>query len=506
MLKKIDNFLNQITMYRLILYYLTALWLVALVASYFGVLSFGPLALLFSTVILIVVSWLVNWLCAAFLKVQLNVESVYITAFILALIITPPQANHYSAIIPFLFWVAVWAAASKYIFNFNNKHIFNPTAVAVVITSITMNQSASWWIGTAWLLPFVLVGGLLVIRKVRKFDAVIGFWLAALTAMAALTAGNGLNTVWHGIVDSPLIFLAAVMLTEPLTMPPTRDGRIAYGVLVGWLFAPQVHFGSWYPTPEIALLIGNVFSFLISPKGRYVLFLKEKKEVGVGTYDFIFKQVKPLVFKPGQYLEWTLGHRQPDARGNRRYFTIASSPTEPDLRLGVKFYQNPSSFKQKLLSLNVGDQIVAGNLAGDFVLPDNCQKKLVFLAGGIGITPFRSMLKYLVDRGEKRDIIFMYSNRTQSEIVYGDVLAEAKENLKVKMVGALTDEAQVPADWPGHRGYIDAKLIASEVPDYLERYFYISGSHVMVSAFKETLIGLGVRRSRIKTDFFPGLA
>ena len=173
-------------------------------------------------------------------------------------------------------------------------------------------------------------------------------------------------------------------------------------------------------------------------------------------YDFIF--AKPhLKFEPGQYLEWTLGHERTDSRGNRRYFTIASSPTEPNLRLGVKFYDNPSSFKKKMLAMEPGDEIMAGQLAGDFILPRDPEKKLVFIAGGIGITPFRSMVKYLMDRGEKRLIALLYSNRTVSEIAYRDVFDEGARMIGLKTIYAITGAGETPPEGNGHKGHIDGE-------------------------------------------------
>ncbi len=506
MINSIDNFLNKITMYRLVLYYLIGLIVVAGILGFFGILPYSPVALLFSTFVLILVSWIINSLFAGILKVQTNSESVYITALILVLIITPPQAGAFMAALPFLFWAAVWSQASKYIFNIGNKHLFNPAALAVVITSFAINQSATWWIGTPAMFLFVLVGGLLMIRKVRRFDAVIAFTAAAIAVIFALSAssGNPFATVYKSIIYSPLVFLAAVMLTEPLTMPPTRDGRIAYGILVGWLFAPQTHFGSFYPTPELALIFGNIFTYIISPKGRHVLKLKETIEAGEDIYDFVFESDRKFNFTPGQYMEWTLGHDPADNRGNRRYFTIASSPTEKETILGVKFYDKSSSYKKALMAMKPGDEIVAGQLAGDFTMPKDPKEKLVFIAGGIGVTPFRSMLKYLTDKNEQRSITLMYSNRTAEEIVYQDVLHDAWKKLGLKIICTLTGTP--PQGWQGYTGYITPALVAKEVPDYKERTFYISGSHTMVTGFKKTLAQMGVPRTKIKTDFFPGLA
>jgi ferredoxin-NADP reductase len=198
-------------------------------------------------------------------------------------------------------------------------------------------------------------------------------------------------------------------------------------------------------------------------------------------------------------MEWTLGHSYPDNRGVRRYFTLASSPTERELRLGVKFYPSPSSFKRQLLEMKNENTIIASQLAGDFVLPKDKKKKLVFIAGGIGITPFRSMIKYLVDTKEKRDVALFYSNKTATDIVYEEVFNKAREELDIKTLYVITDPKS-----SGYTGPINSQMIISEVPDYKERYFYISGPHAMIIGFQETLNKLGVKKSHIKTDFFPG--
>ena len=141
-----------------------------------------------------------------------------------------------------------------------------------------------------------------------------------------------------------------------------------------------------------------------------------------------------------------------------------------------------------------GDKIMASQLAGEFVMPEDQNKKLVFIAGGIGVTPFRSMIKYLLDKGEKRSITFLYSNKTAADIVYKDIFDKAGTDLGIKTVYVNTDE----------KGMIDAKMIMEEVPDYKERVFYISGPHGMVISFENTLKNLGVKRGNIVTDFFPG--
>jgi ferredoxin-NADP reductase len=199
-----------------------------------------------------------------------------------------------------------------------------------------------------------------------------------------------------------------------------------------------------------------------------------------------------------------LGHEPTDQRGNRRCFTISSSPTEEDVRIGIKFYPNPSSFKKTLANMKAGNIIMASQLSGDFVMPKDKNKKLVFIAGGIGITPFRSMAKYLIDKNERRDIVLLYSNKKENEIAYRDIFDKAGE-FGMKSVYTITDSG-VREGWEGKIGFIDENMIKTEVPDFKDRIFYISGPHIMVTTFENVLKNMGVKRGQIKTDYFPGFA
>jgi glycine betaine catabolism B len=497
MIALIDRLLNKITMYRLVLYFLIILLAVAAIFGAVGVLPYSPIAIIFSTLILVIVAWATNGVFARLFRAQPNSESSYITALILALIITPALPSQGSQI-AFLVWAAIFAMASKYVLAINKKHIFNPAALAVALTAILFGQYASWWVGgNLPMLAFVLIGGLLITRKIQRFDLVITFTIAAIGSIVLTELSfSPLETAEKALIHTTLLFFAFIMLTEPATTPPTRALRMAYGALVGILFAPAIHIGGIYSTPELALVVGNIFSYVVSPKKKYTLMLNEKREVGTDTYDFAFTGAGSSNFKPGQYMEWTLGNVDFDSRGNRRYFTIASSPTESEVRLGVKFYDPSSNFKKMMLAMIPGQKIVAGQLAGDFTLPHDASKKLAFIAGGIGITPFRSMVKYLSDRGEQRDVVLLYSNRTAAEISYKDIFDEAAKTIVLKTVYQVTDTD----------GRIDGALIKKEIPDYRDRMFYISGTHAMVSAFQKTLHELGVPRAHIKIDFFPGFA
>jgi ferredoxin-NADP reductase/Na+-translocating ferredoxin:NAD+ oxidoreductase RnfD subunit len=501
----VDYALNRITMYRLALYYTAALLAIAFGLGFVKLVPPDPMALAFSTALIITVCWATNRLFALLRGVPANTESIYITALILALILPPVDATDPMGI-GGLMLASVVATSSKFVLAIGHKHIFNPVAIGVAASALVLDQPATWWVGgNLTLLPFVLIGGLLVVRKIQRFDMVGAYLLANLATTLVTTPSGALDeALTQSLLYSPLLFAGLAMLTEPLTAPHAKGSRIAYGAIVGALCSPNIHLGDFYLTPEIALLIGNVFAYAVGPKGRFRLTLVRIEQMTSGCYDFIFKSDRKIGFQAGQYLDWTLDVRNPDDRGNRRPFTIASAPTEDEVRLGVKFYSSPSAFKRSLAAMQPGDVIYGSQLAGSFTLPKDRNTKLAFIAGGIGVTPFRSMVQELIDRRDDRSIIMLYGNDNVNEIAYADVFHRAERELSIKTVYAVAEDASYESNM--HKGLIDAALIQREVPDYKERVFYISGPRAMVVRFRRVLKELGVARSRIKEDFFPGFA
>lgn len=503
LLKPIDNFLNRFTMYKVVMYGLLILVGITIVLSFAGVLFYSALQLVSSLLILLASCWISNFVFAKIVKAPTNEESYFITALILFFIYIP-LSN--ASDITTLIGAGVIAMATKYIFAFKNKHIFNPAAASAFIMGFIGNGDAIWWVGSGVLLPFVLILGLLIVRKIRRFRLFFSFLATSVVTIGIFQAFNGIS-VQQSIIETftswPIIFFGTIMLTEPLTTPPTKKLQMIYGAIVGVLFGSQFQFGPLYSTPELALIIGNVYAYIVSPKTKLFLIFKEKVQAAQNTYEYIFTTNHDFVFTPGQYLEWTLPHPKPDFRGNRRFFTIASSPTEKEIRLGVRVESASSSFKHKLNDMHPGEILVASQLTGDFTLPKDASKKLVFIAGGIGITPFRSMVKYLLDTKEKRSVVLFYANKTVDEIAYKDIFGRAQE-VGVKPVYILTDKEHIPANWLGKVGRIDEKMLMDEVPDYKERIFYLSGPISMVDAYKKLLGGLGVPHHHMVTDYFPG--
>ncbi len=499
---KIDQFLNNITMYRLLLYGLGLLVAIGAVFGFTDVLSISGFGLLGGALLLMATCYGTNRLLAHGFGAAPNKESSLITALILACLLAPPTT-------PARFLAAAAAGliamAAKYILAIHRKHIFNPAAVAALIASLLGIIPAVWWIGSPSMLPFTLIFGVLVLRKIHRFRLFFAFAITALLMMVLVGALHDLQISYilkTAILSWPLVFLGSIMLTEPATMPSTTYYQLLFGILVGTVYASQLHVGSIATTPQLALVIGNLFAYVVNPRRVFKLRLKAKVQQSPQIYDFVFEKPASLRYRAGQYLEWTLPHRHGDGRGNRRTFTIASSPTEPDLHLGIKFYEPASSFKRTLQAMTPGQTITAGQLSGDFTLPRSSSKELIFIAGGVGITPFRSMLKYLVDSGQKPKLTLYYLVANPEEVAYKDILQSATDH-GCKIVPILTNP-QTAGSWPGYIGGLSTQVLTRETPTYKDSLIYISGPNAMVQYYHHFLLTHGTLRSHLKTDYFPG--
>ncbi|HSX42779.1 MAG TPA: hypothetical protein VLF59_01700 [Candidatus Saccharimonadales bacterium] len=498
---RVDRFLNNSTMYRLMLYVLGVLSAVGIVFAFMGRLASSPTELIVSLGLLIASAYSVDRVLARLFAIPTNMESSLISALILFLIIHPADSVVGGLALVLAGGVS---SASKFLLSYNGKHIFNPAAFAAALVSLTGLAATTWWVGNSLFWPFSLLLGLAIVRKIRR----VPLWAVFVAASALLQT----VVLWHAhqplfsdlkqsLIASPLIFLSTIMLTEPATMPSRRNQQLIFAGLIAVLYVTAWKVGPLTIYPEVALLLGNIFAFVVSPKFKVRLRLKEIRKISEHVYDYVFQPDRKFNFLPGQYMEWTLAGVPYDSRGNRRTFTIASSPTESEVHLGMKYYEPASMYKAAFNQLVPGDTVYGSQLAGNFTLKGNERKKLVFVAGGIGITPFRSMIKYVTDMNLPVDIVLLYVVSDPAELAYGEELSAARD-AGVRTVPIVTREGYSAP------GVVSAKLgpdvITSLVPDYAERLFYISGPNAMVDASKRFLRKLGVARSRVRTDHFSG--
>ena len=221
------------------------------------------------------------------------------------------------------------------------------------------------------------------------------------------------------------------------------------------------------------------------------LTLRATKQEASDIFSFIFMPERPLQWQAGQYLYYVLNHPKPDDRGVERYFSIASAPYEKYVMLTTRFAPKGSSFKKALKKIKPGDAIEVREKGGDFVL-DHRRKMFVFIAGGIGITPFRAILLDLDHNRKPLNVQLLYANRNNTFPYRKELEALKKRHPEFRIDYVVSPER------------IDEKTIPQLVPDMDESAFYVSGPEPMVESLEKTLKKLGVPKKRIKTDFFPG--
>lgn len=502
-MKIIDRLLNNTTMYRVVIYGLLAITINTFISSLAGAITYSAIELAISLAILLASALVGHIFFKELFRAPANIESTIITALILFLLLEPTLAVN--GMIG-LALGGLLAVASKYLLAIRKIHVFNPAAFSAYVVGASLLAPAFWWIGSPSLVPVTLIVGLLIARKIHRFDLFFSTILASsITAIIyGLTIDVGiLEALRYHLLSGPAIFFAAVMVTEPLTSPPRRWQRIIYGASIGVISVLPIGRGILFTTPELTLLLANGAVFFLGLKRRLVIPLLEKKEVAKDVFEFTFKKPQGVTFTAGQYLEWVLPHTSADDRGIKRYFTIASSPTEDTIKLGVKIPEKPSSFKKHLANLKKGDVIFASQLAGDFILPKKEEHPLVFIAGGIGITPFRSMIKELIDTKQKKDITLFYTAKKEDEFAYTDLFEEAK-SVGVTLVHVVTDKENT--NWKGEKGFITEDMLGEYVKNMHACAYYISGPPPMVHAYKSLVLKQGVPRKKIHTDYFPGYA
>lgn len=226
--------------------------------------------------------------------------------------------------------------------------------------------------------------------------------------------------------------------------------------------------------------------------------LRHTKQVARDITMFWFKLEEPMEFVAGQFIEMYLPHKNPDERGEKRWFTLSSSPTETLLAITTKHAVGQvSTFKQQLFALTPGATIRISEPMGDFVLPKDATLPLVFVAGGIGVTPMRSMVQWLTDTGQERDIHVIYTAHRLDELAFLDIF----ETYGTKLDIILSEKVS------GHStksGRLTGKRILELAGTKPNQLIYVSGPEPMTETLESELLNLGISSEKLVLDFFPG--
>lgn len=229
--------------------------------------------------------------------------------------------------------------------------------------------------------------------------------------------------------------------------------------------------------------------------------LKDRRVVGLGTMQFDFEVLEPFTFKPGQYVVLKLINPPPmDAKGDQRFFSINNTLSQKNL-IQITTRLTDSTFKKYLQEAPLGTELEIKNIAGSFVLPEDTSKPLVFIAGGIGVTPYLSMLSFIDEQKLTYNITFLYSNRNKESTAHLEKLEQiAHRNPNIKIIFIMTEEE----GWTGEKRKIDRNLIKEYFPKLNDNTFYVVGPPPMVGAVRQALSEIGVADSNIKFENFTG--
>jgi len=231
--------------------------------------------------------------------------------------------------------------------------------------------------------------------------------------------------------------------------------------------------------------------------------IKEKHEVAKGTLMVLFDLLgEEIDFTPGQYFWVTLlDPPYDDEKGPRRHITVVTSPNERGV-LGLATRVRDSAFKRSLAELPVGAEVDVEQPKGDFLLPDDTRQEYVFIAGGIGITVFRTMLRYIAEEGLPHRVTLVYSNRDRESAAFLDELEElAEAHPNLELVLTMTDDP----GWDGETRRIDAEMLRDHLGDELGSFTYlVAGPPSMVEAVVDALRGAGVPEDQVRPERFSG--
>ncbi|MDP3785328.1 MAG: FAD-dependent oxidoreductase [bacterium] len=248
--------------------------------------------------------------------------------------------------------------------------------------------------------------------------------------------------------------------------------------------------------------------------------LEERFEVAEGTMAFVFdtrstssgqaSSAPDFTFRAGQYVEIGLESMlYTDEKKDHREFSIASSPTDEGILMVATRLGSPerpiSAFKRSLTEIPIGTKAKVKGPYGSFTLHENPAKKAVFIAGGIGITPCRSIIKYATEQKLPHNITLIYSNRNpESAAFLKDLERWQRENKNFKLLATMTELKNPGESWGGLTDKVDANFLKTQLQNFTETIFYVVGPPAMVSGVTKALEEVGVSRDDVRFEEFTG--
>ena len=232
--------------------------------------------------------------------------------------------------------------------------------------------------------------------------------------------------------------------------------------------------------------------------------LLSRNSVAEGTMAFHFARPIGFSFKAGQAADLTLlNPPETDSEGNIRTFSIASPPFEEQLTFATRM--RDTAFKRSLKVVPIGTEINIASPSGSFTLHKNANKPAVFLAGGIGITPFLSVVRQADHDRLPHKLYLFNSNRRPEDAPFLEILLGLeKTNPNFRLVPTMTEMARSSRKWNGETGLIDGEMVSRHVRTLQGPIYYVAGPPPMVAAMRAMLVGAGVDEDDVRTEEFAG--
>ncbi|HEY5213583.1 MAG TPA: FAD-dependent oxidoreductase [Acidobacteriaceae bacterium] len=232
--------------------------------------------------------------------------------------------------------------------------------------------------------------------------------------------------------------------------------------------------------------------------------LKSRDLVAERTMAFHFEKPASFVFTPGQFINIDLLNPvETDAEGNTRCFSVSSAPYEDTIMVTTRL--RDTAFKRVLKTMPLETEVRIEGPFGDLRLHNNTKRAAVFLAGGIGVTPFRSILLDAANRKLTHHVFLFFSNHRPEDAAFLDELQSLeKRNANYKLIGTMTGMEKSQRPWQGERGVIDKEMLDKYLKDAVSPIYYIAGPPGMVKGLHSMLQAAGIDEDDIRTEEFAG--
>lgn len=235
----------------------------------------------------------------------------------------------------------------------------------------------------------------------------------------------------------------------------------------------------------------------------YTARLQERRTIAEGTMAFHFEKPEGFVFKPGQALEIVLGEPDTASSDSRHAFSIVSAPFQNELAIATRM--RDSAFKRALQALPVGAPIVIDGPFGSLGLHKDHARAAVFIAGGIGITPFMSMLRQAAHDQRPQDVLLLYSNHRPEDAAFLAELLQLEQSYpRLRLIGAMTQMGRSALSWNGRTARFDSGFVRQATAHLPAPIFYVAGPPGMVEATRQLLAGAQVDEDDIRSEEFYG--